>query len=192
MYRLYIVLLSVLLVGLIVSLCGAGKSGVPASSSPTITIQQIQQLSELHLVRVPVQDIRHHSLSGMTGSIELLMVVHGHIQLGINLESARLIDVDPDRQFAKLELPMPEVLSVQLDVDRLDLYGVRRHGLWRLMPGSQLEADLITEALRQTQQSLCHTERSSTVMDTAKLNAERAVYRLSDSVGWRIDLSWRK
>lgn len=119
------------------------------------------------------------------------MVMHGRIQMGINLERVELADVDHSHKTAVVVLEPPRVLSAELDSEKLELYAIQRHGLWRLIPGSQLETDLFNQALRQAHHSLSQHQGHPSIALTARRHAEYAIDRMGDSIGWRIEVRWR-
>lgn len=123
-------------------------------TSTALTIEQIQQMRRLVTLRVPVSDVQSSRAEGWTGGLNLLLIVHGEIQFGVDLEEARLEQVDEQARTAVLVLPPPRMFSAHLDHQKTRVYQAHRTGLWKLLPGEAGASQLLEKALSQAQQNL--------------------------------------
>jgi len=66
----------------------------------------------------PVRDVVTAKIEGWTRGNSLVLIVHGEIGIGVDLDKSRYLEIDHDRRCAVLELPEPKVLYTRLDHDR--------------------------------------------------------------------------
>jgi hypothetical protein len=157
-------------------------------NSTALTIEQIQELRHLVTLRVPVSDVQSSRAEGWTGGLNLLLIVHGEIQLGIDLDHARLEQVDEQAHTATLTLPPPQVFSARLDHERTRVYQAHRTGLWKLLPGETGASELLENALAKAQQNLYEVASQKALLDLAAEQAQRSLRCLFQTLGWEVQV----
>ena len=71
----------------------------------------------------------YHLLGAEDGGIRCVLVVNGEVALGVDLEKARIEDIDPDARTVTLILLLPKVHYARLDHERTKIYSINRQGL---------------------------------------------------------------
>ena len=55
------------------------------------TLEQVRRMAELVTLHVPISDVQVSQLSGHTGSVSLVLIISGDVQVGVNLRSAEYL-----------------------------------------------------------------------------------------------------
>lgn len=137
---------------------------------PTV-VRQIQQLQRLETVSYTMDKIisgEHANayLPKFLAGDRLLLVVHGEVVAGINLEALRPGDVQVSGQKVSIHLPAAEVFSTRIDNARTKVYS-RDTGLFS-SPDPDLESEVRVEAERQLQQAALQDGILKTANDNAR------------------------
>jgi len=116
-----------------------------------LLISRLTEAAELVTLKVPVSTVLTSELAGYVGGVTCVMVVNGEEELGVDMEAARIEDIDPKARTATLVLPQPKVRHARLDHERTTVYSVNRQGLWWLALGDEPARKLVNKAMRQGQ-----------------------------------------
>src|ERR1700681_2621447 len=137
---------------------------------PTV-VHQIQQLQRLETVSYTMDKIisgerANAYLPKFLAGDRLLLIVHGEVVAGINLESLRPGDVLIQGQKVSIHLPAAEVFSTRIDNAKTKVYSRDT----RLFSSSHpnLESEVREEAERQLQQAALQDGVLKTAADNAR------------------------
>jgi hypothetical protein len=137
---------------------------------PTV-VRQIQQLQRLETVSYTMDKIisgenANAYLPKFLAGDRLLLVVHGEVVAGINLESLQPGDVLIQGQKVSIHLPAAKVFSTRIDNAKTKVYS-RDTGLFS-SPDPNLESKVREEAERQLQQAALQDGILKTAADNAR------------------------
>jgi hypothetical protein len=150
---------------------------------PTV-VRQIQRLQRLETVSYSMDKIisgAHENayLPKFLAGDRLLLVVHGEVVAGINLEALQPSNVAIQGQKVLLHLPAAEVFSTRIDNARTKVYS-RDTGLFS-SPDPNLESEVREEAERQLQQAALQDG----ILHTATENARNTMSSMLQGLGFR-------
>jgi hypothetical protein len=158
----------------------------PPSTPPTILntatlVQQIQNLAELVTVKYVLEKLVVLEDTRWYGDNRVLLVAHGVVKAGIDLQKIAPTDIEVDRNIVQITLPPVTITDVYLDEQKTR---VLEHstGLLRAF-NKNLEA----EARRQAVDQLKHAARQGGIYLDAQLQAQQ---QLTNFLG-RFDLEVR-
>ena len=103
---------------------------MPHSQQPTI--EQVQKLASLVVLKVNVADIVVCRLGGYTGGVRAVVVVRGDVEIATNLQAAQFTGINPEQRRAVLTLPPPQPRRPRVDHDRTRVWSIDWTGLWSL------------------------------------------------------------
>lgn len=199
MKHLFQLVFKTVVVTLVVILTYVATTWLPRSDplksqthSVGLTIDQVRQLAQLVTLRVPVSDVQSAKLSGYTGTVRLVLLVHGHVDLGTDLDQAHFAKIDSKHHQATLVLPQPAVLSVVVDVDRTSIYTVDWTGLWHVLPGGGAERKLINQAMAKAKQDVGKAGDVKANLLQARQHAEAVIRRFCERLGWRVTIRFKR
>ena len=163
-----------------------------ATSNTGLTVEQIQMLSALTVLKIETADAVVTDLRGYLGDMRTVLVVHGEVQLGVDLSAAR-VTVDQDAKTATLELPEPQVQSVRIDHERTRLVDIRTGGLWMIVPGgSEVEAAVVSRAYREAERIVGCVAEDPAMIARARQQAEQVLLAFLHAMGWQANINWRE
>lgn len=162
----------------------------PISRPEQVLLSRIKELAELVTLRVPVSTVITTELAGYTGSISCVVVVHGEVEFGVDLEQARFEDIDPEARTATLILPTPTVRHARLDHERTKVYSLDRQGLWTLLVSDEAGRRVVNVAMRDAQAAVAVTAENAQLHAQAKERAGRLIQKAFMPVGWTLELVW--
>jgi hypothetical protein len=159
---------------LIVLLIGSGlgwtgamacRPPVPADGIHTgPSIERMSELSQLLTLRIDVADVLVSRIDGMTGGVQLAMLVKGDVALGIDLSQARFDTIDNAHCTAVLILPPPEASCARVDHDRSRLFALTSDGLWAITPGTRDYLAVVDKAMAEAQDLVASAARNNEAM----------------------------
>lgn len=155
---------------------------VMRADQPTV-VRQIQQLQRLETVRYTMDKIisaerDNQYLPKFLVSDRLLLVVHGEVIGGVDLNELQPNDVTVHGRKVSLHLPKAAVLVTRLDSARTRVYS-RDTGLFS-SPDPNLESEVREEAERQLQQAA----QQDGILKTAQENAQNAITSILKGLGF--------
>ncbi|MEQ1354770.1 MAG: DUF4230 domain-containing protein [Candidatus Acidiferrum sp.] len=149
---------------------------------PTV-VRQIQRLQKLETVSYTMDKIiggeRDNAyLPKFLAGDRILLVVHGEVVAGVNLENIKASDVTVQGHSISLRLPPAEVFSTRIDNAKSRVYS-RDTGLFS-SPDPNLESEVRQEAERQLQQSAV----VDGILKSADQNARNTVSGMLTGLGF--------
>jgi hypothetical protein len=150
-------------------------------------VQRVQSLSRLETTRYTIETVVTADEQGFIdtplgrlqiGSDRLLMIIHGSVTAGIDLEKLRPQDVEmsEDGKRLTIQLPPVEIFGVDLDNDKTRVYS-RETWLKRA------DANLESKARQGGEAKILETACEDGVMRRATEDAQRAVERFVGLLG---------
>jgi hypothetical protein len=150
-------------------------------------VQRVQSLSRLETTRYTVEAVVTADEQGFIdtplgrlqiGSDRLLMIIHGRVTAGIDLEKLREEDVEMsgDGKRLTINLPPVEIFSVDLDNGKTRVYS---RETWLKRPNPNLES----EARQGGEAKILATACEDGVMLRATEDAQRAVDKFVELLG---------
>ena len=161
---------------------------IQTHSAPTI--QSIREAGDLIVLRVPVTDLREVSVDGYLGGQTVLLLIHGVVEIGVDLRAARYTRLDSGSCTAELELSQPRVITAYIDHERSRVHAITRHGAWVLALGDAATRRLLDEGLRGAQRDLFMFTPDDELLGRARLTCHRLLEGQFDAVGWRLIIKW--
>lgn len=158
--------------------------------SQALKLEQVRKLGELVTLDVPVSDVQTSTLEGFTGSVSLVMLVHGSVQVSTDLELAQLTVTDAAQRHAVLTLPAPRTARPRLDHDRTQVYRNDRTGLWRLFPTPGAEAAVYDRAMQQAQRLIESAADQPDLIDQARRRTADVLAPFFAALDWQVELRW--
>ena len=147
-----------------------------------LVLGRITELSELVTLRVPVSELCVTEISGYTGSIRCLLLAHGDVELGVDLNRAQFENVNPSNKTATLVLPHPRTRRARLDHNRTSVYRIDRFGLWRIRFTDEKARRVVNKAMKDALAAVALVGRGEKLKVQARRQAE-AVIRGAMEVG---------
>jgi hypothetical protein len=158
---------------------------------PTLDLAQVRQLASLVTLEAPISDVQETTLTGVTGSIRMLLAVHGDVALTTNLEAARLTDIDEQTRTATIELPRPTASRPRLDHQRTRIVEIQRQGMWRFLFGQAGETVLTNQALASAQQMLTDIAADPRLTDLACKRTQQVITEFFAALDWNVTIAWK-
>lgn len=159
------------------------------SANPTI--EQVERLASLVVLRVPVADIETCELHGHLGSVRAVLVVRGDVEIATDLRSARFVSIDTEHKRAMLVLPAPQARRPRLDHEQTELWTIDWSGVWTVLPGRGKEKDLVNEAMERAQHVVEQAGRQPIFLTMAREQAEQILGGFYEILGWQVQVRWQ-
>ena len=183
----------VLLIGLGLGWTGAMacRPPIPADGIHTgPSIERMSELSQLLTLRIDVADVLVSRIDGMTGGVQLAMLVKGDVALGIDLSRARFDEIDYAHCTALLILPPPEASCARVDHDRSKLFALTSDGLWAITPGTRDYLAVVDKAMAEAQDLVASAASNNDADERARRHAEVLLGAFFHSIGWEVKVHW--
>ena len=160
------------------------------STVPPPSIESIRELADLVVLEVQASEVVSAEVRGHTGGTSVIVLVHGDVMLGIDLEQAHFTDVDEDSRHLVLALPAPTVRRVAIDHHASRTIHSGRDGLWRLAIGPAKEEQAIANAFMLGTQRLKEVAVGEDLTRRAKQHAGVVLGGFTDETGWTLEIRW--
>jgi hypothetical protein len=183
----------VLLIGSALGWAGAiaFRPPLPADGIHTgPSIERMSELSQLLTLRIDVADVLVTRIDGVTGGVQVAMLVKGDAALGIDLSLARFDQVDHAHCTALLILPPPQASCARVDHDRSRLFALTADGLWAITPGTRDYLAVVDKAMAQAQDLVASAAHSGDADERARRHAELLLGVFFRSIGWNVNIRW--
>lgn len=159
------------------------RGGIRFNVDQPTVVRQIQRLQKLETVSYTMDKIiggaRDNAyLPKFLAGDRILLVVHGEVVAGVNLENIKASDVTVQGHGISLRLPPAEVFSTRIDNAKSRVYS-RDTGLFS-SPDPNLESEVRQEAERQLQQSAV----VDGILKSADQNARNTVSGMLTGLGF--------
>ncbi len=158
------------------------------SSGPTI--ENVQRLARLVALRIAISDVHMSQLRGYTGSVRMVLLVKGEVEVATDLQQARFEAVDVAAHTATLMLPIPLAGNPRLDHERTRIYCIDRSGLWAFLPGQAGEAELANQCMQEAQRLLAQASVKPSLMAEARDHAEQVLGGFFEALQWHVTIKW--
>ena len=149
---------------------------------PVTIIRQVQSLARLETIQYSVEKVITAEVNqGVFGPLfgdKLLLVAHGNVIAGIDLNKLKSTDLTLESGVLKVHLPDAEVFSATLDNQQSYIYD-RTTGL--LTKG---DPQLETAACQAAEQEILKAAETDGILDLARQNAEVYLERLFNTLGY--------
>jgi hypothetical protein len=177
---------------------GLGWTGAMACRPPVAadgihtgpSIERLLELSQLLTLRIDVVDVLVSRVDGITGGVQLAMLVKGDVALGIDLSQARFEHVDNANCTAVLILPAPQPSCARVDHDRSRLFALTFDGLWAITPGTRDYLAVVDKAMAEAQDLVASAARNNDADERARRHAEVLLGAFFHSIGWDVRIRW--
>lgn len=160
-------------------------------TTPTVTIdtsrpsvvEQVKALSKLETVHYQVEKVITGASTGplpapLTGD-KILLVAHGEVVGGIDLDKLNAEDVVEAGSAVTLSLPAPEILYSKLDNDKTYVYD-RQTGIFS-KPDPNLESQMRSAA----EKAIVQSAQEDGILQEARTNAEQTLRTLLTGLGYK-------
>jgi hypothetical protein len=149
---------------------------------PVTIIRQVQSLARLETIQYSVEKVITAEVNqGVFGPLfgdKLLLVAHGNVIAGIDLNKLKSTDLTLDSGVLNVHLPDAEVFSATLDNQQSYIYD-RTTGL--LTKG---DPQLETAARQAAEQEILKAAEKDGILELARQNAEVYLERLFNTLGY--------
>ena len=122
--------------------------------------------------------------------LRCVVVVNGDVELGVDMEQARLEDVNPEDRTATLLLPEPKVRHARLDHGRTTVYSLDREGLWCLIFSDKPSRRLVNRAMKQAKAEVESAAKDPGLVEQARRRSERVLRGAFEVIGWEVGVVW--
>jgi hypothetical protein len=148
------------------------------------------ELAQLLTLRIEVADVLVTRIDGVTGGVQVAMIVKGDVALAIDLSLARFDQVDRAHCTALLLLPPPQASCARVDHDRSRLFALTADGLWAITPGTRDYLAVVDKAMAQAQDLVASAARNNEADTRARRHAEIVLSTFFHSIGWEVQVHW--
>jgi hypothetical protein len=155
----------------------------------TVLLEKIKSVCKLITVEGDFAEIytyentREHLMKFISSKKKALIVIKARVQIGYDLSKIIIHADKEDRIIILRKLPLPEVLTVEPELDFYDI----RNGLFNTFTPKDL-----TALNREARLHILEKIPQSGLMETAKKEALEAVLlieKLVETIGWKLDYS---
>jgi hypothetical protein len=157
---------------------------------PVLDIAKVRQLAALVTLEAPMSDVQVSEIAGLTGSLRLVLAVHGDVQVATDLNQARLESVDAEQRTAVLILPRPRPMRPRLDHEKTRVVQIERTGMWRILWGQAGESALTNQALVAAQRVLGEAAEDEELMKRACSHTEGVLRNFFAALDWDVAVQW--
>jgi Protein of unknown function (DUF4230) len=154
------------------------------------SIRHITELADLLTLRLDVADVLVSRIDGLTGGVQVAVLVKGDVNLGVDVSEARFERVDQARRTAVLVLPAPSASSARVDHDRTRLFALSTDGLWTITPGTSDYTAVVNRAMIQAQDLVVSAAQNNDADERARRHAEILLGAFFHSIGWQVQVRW--
>jgi len=156
----------------------------PQFSSSGPTVQQLESLGHLTVLRLTVADVLEGRGHGYRGA----WLIHGDALYTIDLRKATIQSMDEARRTATIALPLPVVAQPRVDHHKTLTYSVEKTS-WVPWTGDQ--SKLRDAAMQEAQRLVERAASHSDYLDTAQQNGELILKNMYALVDWKITVAWQ-
>ena len=154
------------------------------------SIERMSELSQLLTLRIDVADVLVTRIDGVTGGVQVAMLVKGDVALGIDLSQGRFDQVDRNRCTAVLVLPPPQASCARVDHERSRLFALTSDGLWMITPGTRDYLAVVDKAMAEAQDLVASAAHNNDADQRARGHAEILLSTFFQSIGWEVQIRW--
>lgn len=156
----------------------------PQFTSSGPTVQQLESLGHLTVLRLTVADVLEGRGHGYRGA----WLIRGDALYSIDLRKATLQSKDEARRTATIGLPLPVVAQPRVDHRKTLTYSVEKTS-WVPWTGDQ--SKLRDAAMQESQRLVERAASHSDYLATAQQNGELILKNMYALVDWEITVAWQ-
>ena len=149
---------------------------------PVTYITEIRALARLETIQYSVSQVVSGELNqgtlGFAFGTKILVVVHGSVIAGIDMEKLRPEDMRYDGSVLYVYLPPAEILAVTLDTEKIEVYTVQEGLL------ADVDPSLVIDTLQGGQDKILSAALEDGILVQAKANAENYLCRFFSALGF--------
>jgi hypothetical protein len=186
-------MLIILVIGAALGLIAAAPWNLrapPESLFAVPPIQHISELADLLTLRLDVADVLICRIDGLTGGVQVAVLVKGDVNLGVDVSEARFEQVDRNQHTAVLVLPAPSASSARVDHDRTRLFALSTDGLWAITPGTRDYTAVVNRAMIEAQDLVVSAADNNDADERARRHAVILLTAFFHSIGWQVQVHW--
>jgi len=195
MHRMTQIVAGAAIIWIGLSLCSKAYNAQPIPPNvdpphPPPKIERIRELAELTVLEVDNSTIVSTEIRGYIGGTSAVVLVHGTLTYGVNMDEATYLQVDEERRHIVLALPQPDVNRVAIDPRASQILSCMRTGLWKAAVGPVRETEALTTAFAIGHDRLKNSAASEDLMRRARRHAEAVLSRFLQEMGWTLEVRW--
>jgi hypothetical protein len=156
---------------------------------PPLLIVELREIAELAVLCVPVSAIHVESIDGYLGGVRCVLILHGTVTIGCDLSSPALMQQAPGIYL--LQLTEPRMLSATIDLEHTRIHAVERDGLWRLLPGSAGEHEVVALALARAQGHVADAVHVPDHVQATRHRIEQLMTQMTYRTGVTVHIEWQ-
>lgn len=160
-----------------------GSSAGPVFSNSGPTVEQLEAMGDLTVLKATFADVLEGKGSGYRGA----WLVKGDALYAVDMRQARISSKDEDDLTAVLKLPTPAAKYARVDHNKTFSYSVEKTS-W--IPFAGDESKLRDESMREAQALIGRAAEDKEYVDIAKKNAELVLHEMYSLVGWDVEIHW--
>lgn len=162
---------------------GIQPPGTVPAAAPPPSLALIQSKAELVTTQINIADV----IEGRNRDYRGKWSVYGQLQLGVNLAEAAYGQVNHEKRECVLRLPQPHLIGSKIDHERSEELYIHWEA-WVPVSSKQVLRD---EVWKHADRKLQKLGSEAGYMERAKVEAERALEKLFDGLGWKVRVEWQ-
>ncbi|MBC8334927.1 MAG: DUF4230 domain-containing protein [Anaerolineales bacterium] len=151
-------------------------------ADPVTIINEIRALARLETIQYnETQVVHYEDRQGTLGFLfgtKFLVVVHGIVIAGIDMEKIRPEDMKLEGSVLYVQLPPAEVFITALNNSETEVYTIQ-DGLW-----AEIDPNMVIKTLGVGEEAILNAALEDGILDTAQKNAESYLKRFYDALGY--------
>lgn len=162
----------------------AGRSSKEDVVSSSPTIEKIQKLGDLVVLRVSIADVVEEAEYEYKGA----WVVRGEAEVAVDLQSAQLESANEKTKRLVVLLPQPRVTQARIDHKKSRTFKVTKT-TWVPIVGDR---DKLTDlGWRKGQAAIEKAASGEEILDQARDQTELVLTNMYGMVGWKVEVDWQ-
>jgi len=150
---------------------------------PVTYINEVRALARLETIQYSVSQVMSGELNqgtlGFAFGTKILVVVHGSVIAGIDMEKLQPGDMRLDNGILYVRLPPAEVLAVTLDTPKTEVYTLQEGLL------ADVDPNLVLSTIQGGQDKILSVALEDGILTQAKHNAEAYLLKFFTALGYK-------
>lgn len=140
--------------------------------------------------KVITSDIIEIPVEGKFGTCAAVVIAHGDVLVGVDMQQAKFEFVDHKACTAGIVLSPPESKSPRLDHDGTRVYNIKSTGMWYFFPDQGKEDWAVDKAMQEGQRRVEASAAEPGIIAASKKQAEQVLGCMFNEVGWKVTVRW--
>lgn len=154
------------------------NKGTQIISSHQSTLEKVEALGRLELVRMNIKDVMEHRLSRQwLPDASALLIISGEVTGCIDLQKVKLEDIIVKSNTLKIKLPPPEICYCRIDYKNSKVYETKFDYFTGI--------NLVDSAYKEAERQLWKTALESGILDRTKENAMIILKSFFEGLGFK-------